>query len=114
MGIDGIGKPPGGGTLPSGTDVGGAAKTGATFDVGRVEPTAAPVAGDSLSRLSRGEITLNQYLDDRVSQATEPYQGTLSADQLQFVQSTLREQIATDPVLVELVHRATGQMPKPE
>ena len=36
----------------------------------------------------------------------------LPAAQLDFIRETLREQIASDPVLVELVRRATGATPK--
>ncbi|HMR11094.1 MAG TPA: hypothetical protein PKA88_35185 [Polyangiaceae bacterium] len=119
MGIDGIGKPPGGGLPPGGpTDVGQAGKTGKSFSVDGAKGVegAESVVGaqdESLARLSRGEITLDQYLDESVNSAVAPLQGQLNTEQLQFVKETLREQMVSDPVLVDLVKRATGETPNP-
>jgi hypothetical protein len=119
MGIDGIGKPPGGGLPPGGpSDVGSAGKTGKSFSVDGVKGVegAEAVSGaqdESLARLSRGEITLDQYLDESVTTAIAPLQGQLSSEQLEFVKDTLREQMVSDPVLVDLVKRATGETPSP-
>jgi len=109
MGIDGIGKPPsppGGVGGPSGAASGGS--SGGTF---RVDQTAGatPTTSPELERLGRGEISLNEYLDAQVGDATQHLQGTLSPEQLDFVKSTLRAQLETDPVLIELVKRATGK-----
>jgi len=109
MGIDGIGKPPsppGGVGGPSG--VGGGGSTGATFRVEQASG-AAPAGSSELERLGRGEISLDEYLDARVLEATEHLGGKLSAEQLDFVKSTLRAQLESDPVLIELVQRATGK-----
>ncbi len=107
MGIDGIGKPPGSPPLggPSGISGGG---TGAGF---RVEQTAAPAPTQSaeLDRLGKGEIGVDEYLDARVQEATQHLASKLTAEQLEFVKSTLRAQLETDPVLIELVRRATGK-----
>ncbi|MEZ4222440.1 MAG: hypothetical protein R3B13_15990 [Polyangiaceae bacterium] len=112
MGIDGIGKPPGGGIPPGGVPgVGQAAKTSKTFSVDAAQPVEG-AQNESLARLSRGEITMDQYLDENVASAVAPLQDKLSADQLEFVRSTLREQMVSDPVLVDLVKQATGQAPK--
>lgn len=112
MGIDGIGKP--GGGAPG---VGGIAGPGASAptkgETFRVDKTtaSAPAAGpDALGQLQRGEIGLDQYLDTRVAEAVQHLQGKLPVDQLEFVKHSLREQLATDPVLVELVRRATGSV----
>jgi len=40
--------------------------------------------------------------------------GKLSPDQLEFVKQSLRDQMATDPVLIELVQRTTGAAPASE
>ncbi len=113
MGIDGIGKPPGGGVPPGGpAGVGGAAKTGKSFSVDASKPVEG-VQNETLARLSRGEITLDQYLDESVATAVAPLEGQLSAEQLEFVRGTLREQMVSDPVLVDLVKRATGEAPNP-
>jgi hypothetical protein len=109
MGIDGIGKPPGAGG-PGGIGGGplGPGGTGKTFEV---SPGAAakPAAGsDALQRLESGEMSLEAYLDTRVSDAVSHLDGKLPADQLEFVRQTLRQQLETDPVLVQLVRRATS------
>jgi hypothetical protein len=121
MGIDGIGKPPGSnipGTSPvSGTSPAHGAEP---FKVERSDststaPAAAPAkASEALGGLQRGEISLDQYLDTRVNEATSHLSGKLSPDQLEFVKQSLREQMATDPVLVELVQRTTGSVPTTE
>ncbi|MET0794261.1 MAG: hypothetical protein ABW061_22250 [Polyangiaceae bacterium] len=112
MSIDGIGKPPGAnsGGVPS---VSGAeaARPAEPFSV---EPARAGAASAgsrvsaALESVQRGELSLDQYLDGRVTEATHHLAGKLSPDQLDFVKQSLREQLATDPVLVELVQRTTG------
>jgi hypothetical protein len=113
MGIDGIGKPPGGGIPPIGgpTGAGKVSGAGETFRIDK--PAAVEGAGpsESLARLQRGEIGLDEYLDSSVAQATQALEGKLSAEQLEFVKSSLREQLSTDPVLVDLVRKATGIAP---
>jgi hypothetical protein len=116
MGIDGIGKPPGaaiGG--PAGLQGSEATHASEPFVV---EPGASTAAGSrisaALSSLQRGELSLDQYLDGRVSEATQHLNGTISPEQLEFVKQSLREQMATDPVLVELVQRTTGFRPAAE
>ncbi len=106
MGIDGIGKAPPS-VPPSSTPPSGGGDTG--FSVGEtagVEPSGA------LDRLERGEIGLEQYLDARVSEATAHLAGRVSAEQLDSVKETLKAELASDPVLVELVRRATGKTPE--
>jgi hypothetical protein len=110
MGIDGIGKPPGAsiGSV-GGTQSGEAARATEPFAVDH-SLSAAPTdrISAALSSLQRGELSLDQYLDGRVSDATSHLAGKISPDQLEFVKQSLREQLVTDPVLVELVQRTTG------
>jgi hypothetical protein len=110
MGIDGIGKPPAPGPLgPAGAArPGEAAPVREAFQVERTEKVAAT---DALGRLERGEISVDQYLDAKVGQAVEHLEGRLGSEQMEFVKSALREQLRTDPVLVELVRRSTGSLP---
>jgi hypothetical protein len=68
--------------------------------------------GTLLEQLRRGEIDLDRYLDVQVNAAMSHVSGGLPPAQLEFIREALREQIASDPVLVELVRRATGEMPK--
>jgi hypothetical protein len=116
MGIDGIGKPPGA-TIGG---IGGLQGTGAPrpTEAFALDPSAAPAPASrvsaALSSLQRGELSLDQYLDGRVTEATEHLAGKISPDQLEFVKQSLREQLATDPVLVELVQRTTGSAPASE
>ena len=107
MGIDGIGKPP-----PIAPAAGTAGATGASADF-RVSPTGAAAPAGDLARLERGEIGLDAYLDGRVGEATRHLEGKLSTEQLDFVRETLRGQLSSDPVLVELVRRTTGKIPEP-
>jgi hypothetical protein len=118
MGIDGIGKPPGAGIPPQGLDRAGPAdpareafkveKPGAAKDAA---PVAGPAPSDALGRLERGEINVDQYLDQRVTEAVEHLSGKLGPEQLEFVKDTLRDQLKTDPVLMELVRRSVGNLP---
>jgi hypothetical protein len=116
MGIDGIGKPPGTSIGSVGGIQGGeAAPSVEPFALDRSAPaSASDRVSAALSGLQRGELSLDQYLDGRVDEATSHLSGKLSPDQLDFVKQSLREQLATDPVLVELVQRTTGSSPASE
>lgn len=109
MGIDGIGKPPippsAGAAGPTGTSR--PASTGESFRVG-VSAAESSQGSEALGRLQRGEIDVSEYLEIRVSDAVSHLQGRLSAEQLSFVKESLRAELETDPVLVELVRRTTG------
>jgi hypothetical protein len=117
MGIDRIGK---GGLPPTAPEpTGGVEKKGAAerpFSVERAEPKERAQAGaevDSsspLERLRRGELDVNGYLDAKVEGATRGLEG-LSASELDDVRKVLRDQLATDPGLVDLVRQATGELP---
>ena len=119
MSIDRIGK--GGGGLPasgigqpgapSATDVG--TKQGADFKVSKTAPVEAATL-EPLDRLRSGEISVSQYLDIKVQEATSHLDKRVSADQLSFIQNSLREQLATDPMLAELVQSAAGSLPRGE
>ena len=112
MGIDGIGKPPAGtpGVSPgaaSGVGSAGGASPTETFSVKAAAPSQGPAPSEALQQLERGEISLDQYLDVRVNEAVSHLAQKLAPEQLEFVRGTLREQLSSDPVLVELVRRAT-------
>ncbi len=113
MGIDGIGKPPDVSLGNVGAAQGGEAARGAEpFAIDRSAPASpADRVSAALSSLQRGELSLDQYLDGRVDEATSHLSGKLSPEQIDFVKQSLREQLATDPVLVELVQRTTGSSP---
>ena len=102
MGIDGIDRP-GPGSLGN---VGGSAPPAAKpFEVESTSPTEPTGGSEALERLRDGEISVDEYLDVRASDAVQHLVGQLPPDQVDFVRRALREQLQTDPVLVELVQR---------
>lgn len=68
---------------------------------------------ESVQRLERGEITLDEYLDERTEEALTAYRGKVPESTLDNLRFVLREKIRTDPVLVEAVRRTTGMVPQP-
>lgn len=121
MGIDRIGK--GGGT-PQTPEVSGADKATKTaavdkpFSVERASRAneTAPVDATSgpspLAQLKAGSIDMNRYLDLKVDEATKALDG-MPATQLAEIKKTLRDTIASDPMLVDMVKSATGKVPNP-
>ena len=121
MGIDRIGK--GGGTPPA-PEVGGAdkaTKTGAVdkpFSVERSSRAAETAAVENapgatpLAQLKAGAIDIDRYLDLKVDEATKTLDG-LPASHLDEIKKSLREKLASDPFLVDLVKSATGKVPNP-
>lgn len=111
MSIDGIGKRGGipGAPAPGVASTPGEFKLGESAGIGGAEQAVAPgSSSDALAALERGEISVDQYLDARVQSAVAPLEASLSPDQLQFVRTELRAALENDPVLVELVRKATG------
>lgn len=122
MGIDRIGK---GGAPPVAPETQGSGaidKKGPvekTFSVERAEATKQPAqvgaaesasATSPLARLRAGEIDVNTYVDLRVDAATKGLEGLLPAE-LDQIKKVLRDQMATDPALTDLVRMATGKTP---
>ncbi len=116
--VDRIGKggappPAGGPTGPTQTE-----KTGKTFDIQKpnearpVEQAAHVGAIDAtpLDQLKNGKIDFDRYLDMKVNEATSHLEG-LAPAQLDSIRSMLRDRMATDPELVDLVKQATGHAP---
>jgi hypothetical protein len=114
MGIDGIGKkgPP----LPASKvgEVARAPQTGRAFELRKAEGPAkvVPVEGRALEQLKSGAIDLNQYLDLKVSQATE-HLPALRPGELESIRRALRDRLSSDPTLADLVRTATGSVPQP-
>ena len=79
---------------------------GATGSESHSEPSAL------FARLQRGEISVDEYLDERLSKALAPFlNGKLSADRVEWLKGMLRDQLVADPVLAEYVRQATGREP---
>jgi hypothetical protein len=115
MGIDGIGRsntPP---TLDATRVL--EQKEVTTGDLTGVEgATPSAVAGSEatsssslFSRLQSGEVSREQYLDQRVDEAIRPFESRMSKSQLEFMRTTLREQLELDPTLIELTRQATDR-----
>jgi len=66
---------------------------------------------EMLCRLQRKEITLGEYLDHCADQAVEHLGGRVSTERLAFLRRLVREQMVTDPVLVEDIRQTTGLNP---
>jgi hypothetical protein len=123
MGIDRIGKggaPP---TVPDTQGTGSVDKSGAVerpFSVERPDasrpPQAAAVEGATgsspLARLRAGEIDVNGYVDLKIDEAMKGLEG-LPPSELAEIRKILRDQMATDPGLSDLVRTATGRVPTP-
>lgn len=111
MGIDRIGKggaPP---TAPGAVEQKAPAeKAFAVERPERVEKADAVESSSALARLRRGEIDVNSYVDAKVAEATHGLEG-LSPAELDAIRKVLRDQVATDPALVDLVRQSTGKAP---
>lgn len=122
MGIDGIGRggiPP----VPKGpAGTGGATGTGAVGATGKefspkpvdaAEGVSGAERSEALGKLEKGELSVDEYLDAQVQQATQHLEGRISPEQLEAIQQTLRDEMSSDPVLIELVARTTGKVADP-
>jgi hypothetical protein len=118
MGIDSIGKKPPSPPLPATTGAGGVshgASVGRPFEVsgvqgaGKVDAVEAPRT--ALERLRAGDIDVNGYVDIKVNEATS-HLAALPPAELDRVRSALRDRMAGDPMLVDLVRTATGSIPR--
>lgn len=113
MSVDGIGKPGPGRPGGLGDVEPAAGPSGPDADISLRETEAVETAhgSEALARLERGEMKLDAYLEARVGDAVRHLEGKLPPAELDFVRGALREQLETDPVLIELVRRATGATP---
>jgi hypothetical protein len=116
MGIDRIAGGPVG--LPP-QEVGGSARREPVqqgFEI--AHPTeAAPVdpaqpVAPGLDPVQSGPIDVAAYLDQKVEDATS-HLSVLPPSQLEAIRGALRDRLAADPSLVELVQAATGHPPPP-
>lgn len=111
MGIDRIGGPSG--PVPT-TAPGEISPTSPTTGSVAIDGVGRPAEGsDLLGKLERGEISKTEYLDQRVQEAVQPFAGALGPERLDFMRATLRERLNDDPVMVELVRRASVKAKEP-
>jgi hypothetical protein len=120
MGIDRIGK---NGLVPA-PEVGGpssARPAGQTFQVPAADApkTTAATGVDParpagpLERLRAGEVDLGGYVDLKVHEATA-HLAALPPVELEKIRTALREKLANDPELVDLLRTATGEVLPPD
>jgi hypothetical protein len=69
----------------------------------------APVAASPLDQVRSGQIDVARYLDLKVEEATAHLKA-LPPGQLESIRSALRDRLATDPALADLVKMATGRL----
>jgi hypothetical protein len=68
---------------------------------------------ESVRKVKRGEMSLDEYLDERAEQGLAHLKGKFADSTIETVRFVLREKLRTDPGLVEAVKRATGMTPQP-
>ena len=70
-----------------------------------------PVLGEpsALDRLRSGSVSFEGYLNLKVDEATA-HLGPMSPAELEAVRRALRDRLATDPTLVDLVKTSTGRL----
>lgn len=124
MAIDRIGKGAGLPATPETSGKGAAAPKGETFKVDRPDPTNAASSAERAGKLEQtgaptpierfraGEVDTNGYIDLEVDNATSALKG-LPASELEQIKTALRDQMRSDPGLVDLVKTVTGSMPTP-
>jgi hypothetical protein len=64
-----------------------------------------------LERLRVGQVDLDGYLDLKVDEATS-HLSSLPPVELGAIRQALRDRLAADPTLVDLVQMATGKIPE--
>jgi hypothetical protein len=111
MGIDRIGKggaPP----VPETGTLDKAEKKGSVEGPFRAAETAKAERVDAtspLARLRAGEIDVDGYVDLKVDEATRGLEA-LPPSELAEIKKVLRDQLATDPALGDLLRTATGKV----
>jgi hypothetical protein len=118
MGIDRIGKngPPA--PVPEAAGPSGVRPANGTFDVPAATAPhldaagsasqAEPVARGALERFRAGEMDLGGYVDAKVHEATA-HLSALPPAELEGIRSALRQRLASEPTLIDLLHTATGE-----
>jgi len=74
--------------------------------VAQSPPAALASASGALHELRSGGTTLDAYLDAKVDEATSSL--TLAPGDVSAIRAALRDRLASDPTLVELVRVSTG------
>jgi hypothetical protein len=70
-----------------------------------------PQVSPALEKVRRGELTIDEYIDQRLDAAMAHVDPRLSTEQRARAREVLREHIMSDPVLSQQLARLTGQPP---
>jgi hypothetical protein len=81
------------------------------FGVEKAARTEGATALSPAEQVRAGQMDLNTYLETRVQEATRHLEGKAPRSVIEQVQGMLREQLAHDPALQEMVREATGIAP---
>lgn len=82
---------------------------------GRSTDWLGPEGSEALQKLKRGEITLEQYIDDRVDDALRRLDPRFAAGPRRaLLREVLREQALLDPTIHRYLRLATGRAFTPE
>jgi hypothetical protein len=115
MSIDGIGKKAG--AVPTApTETGKTSsvdKAKAEFRVRETTETANVQSTGAAAEVRAGTMSVNDYLDVRVHEATQHLSG-MGPNDLSTLKDLLKDQLRSDPALIDLVKNATGQAPPEE
>lgn len=115
MAIDGIGRPP----IPGApTSVAGEIPRATSRSEFQIKPAAEsgatsstlPVGNSLVNQLHAGQLTQDQYLDIRAEEAVRHLVGKVSTEQIDLIRATLRERLSTDPLLINMIRRATSTL----
>lgn len=109
MSVDGIGSggrpPKAGEQAPVGSDP---VEAPSGFGAEQAADAAPADPPSALDQVRSGALSVDQYVEMRVERAVAHLKPTLPNRELEFVRESLRHQMRSDPVLIELLQRATG------
>jgi len=76
---------------------------------GAVLRAVGPQVSAALERVHQGELSVEQYIEDRLDKAMAHVDPRLPAEQRARAREVLREHIATDPLLSKQLAQLTGK-----
>lgn len=68
---------------------------------------------EAVRKVKSGEMSLDEYIDQRVEEASSHLKGKIPDETLENLKFVMREKVRTDPLLVETIRRTTGKTPSP-
>ena len=83
--------------------------SGTSRQNGSAQAKANAAAGtEALRRLKRGEMALDEYLDQQADLGVEHLKKILSPEDLRSVREIVRDQLSTDPAVAEMIAKLVG------